>query len=102
MANRTASFTFAAGTPTGNQTPTQNLFLTVKDAAGVIVWGPNVTAPTSAVLSLPVANGYTATLAARDAAGVYCASPPAVTFDVPPPPPPPAPPNPTLNPPTIS
>ncbi len=97
--NNIVTFTFAAGTPSGNQTPTNALWLSVVDSNGnplisPALFGPNIT---TGSVSLPPGTGYKATLTAKDASGVADINPPTVIFDVIDPPPPPAPPDPTLS-----
>lgn len=103
MATRNLQFAFQAGAPTGNQTPTNHMVLTVVDAGNSVVFGPKIYPATAFadVVALPIGAGHKATLVAYDNANATDLNPPTVTFDVTAPPPPPAPPDPILSPPIL-
>jgi len=97
------TFPVAAGTPSGNQTATATLSISINDSTGAQVAAATVagTATSIGPLTLTVAAGYKATLFATDSSGAKNTNPPSITFDVTAPPPPPVPPDPTLGTPTM-
>ncbi len=101
---RTVTFSFSRNTSPGDIT--QSMKLVVTDTSNAVAGTINLApSATTGVLSLPVANGYMATLTAYSGpanSGQPCLSPAVQVFDVLPPPPPPVPGDPALSVPVVS